>query len=323
MARPRRPRRPPRHRTRRRRQRSPRRDRPPSAAPIAEGAVPPAQSGPGPRVVLNTEPPAPSAARTRHRHDGFYLRLDGGLDIVGGRADFDDGETLRLRGAALVLDLMIGATPADGLTVGGGFWAAALDEPRAEFDGDGAGASASFEPTSGLAYVLVGPFVDVHPSPSRGFHFGAGFGLGFVSLPEATDVELQGDEERARLLSGAAASRCSAATTSGSPPTGHSVRCSASARSGRVRTTSCGTRRRPAPRTTRAPTRSRCCFRRCTTRQGESSARRGTLGGAAAAARRGEPGRAPCSSRYAAIQASGAFQLIATSLTDQACTWSV
>jgi hypothetical protein len=108
-----------------------------------------------------------------------------GLGALGTNVDFDDGRAgLGLSGGALMLDLMLGGTPAAGLTIGGGLWLGSLDEPDVEVDQD----RYAYEPTGGTAQLLLGPFIDAFPNPAGGFHFGGGFGVGAISLPEGRDL---------------------------------------------------------------------------------------------------------------------------------------
>jgi len=160
---------------------------PPPPPPEPEDTRPaPAQPPPPPpsqRVALAVPPPPPPAApRTRHLHDGFYLRMTVGPGWLSTNVDFDSGAHATFQGTGLNLDLMLGGTPTPGLTVGGGAWLGSADEPEVDFEVSG---SSEEEPVyrSSMGYGVFGPFIDVYPNPRTGFHFGAGFGVGFVALP--------------------------------------------------------------------------------------------------------------------------------------------
>jgi hypothetical protein len=141
----------------------------------------PSPSPPRGVISVRTEPPPPPVDSGRRTHDGFYLRLSSGLDFAASRVSFDGRPRLDLGGGGLAADVLVGGTPSRGLVLGGGIWAASIDEPQAKTDPGG------YDPQGKLSYGLVGPFIDVFPSPRRGLHFGGGFGVGFLSLPNEPD----------------------------------------------------------------------------------------------------------------------------------------
>jgi len=138
-------------------------------------------------VLTVPPPPAPVPPRTRRVHDGFYLRMTGGPGWLSTDVDFDSGAHADFRGTGLNLDLMIGGTPSSGLSIGGGAWLGSADEPEVNFE---VSESPDDEPTyeDSMAYGVLGAFIDLYPNPRSGFHFGAGFGVGFVTLPARADA---------------------------------------------------------------------------------------------------------------------------------------
>jgi hypothetical protein len=158
---------------------------PPPPEPEDTKAAPtePAPPAPSERMVLNVPPPPPpTRPRSRRLHDGFYLRMTSGPGWLSTSVDFDSGAHAAFRGTGLNLDLMAGGTPTPGLTIGGGGWLGSADEPEVDFEVSG---STEQEPVyrSSMAYGVLGAFIDVYPNPRTGFHFGAAFGVGFVTLP--------------------------------------------------------------------------------------------------------------------------------------------
>jgi len=137
-------------------------------------------------IDLQTQAPAPAQQRTRHLHDGLYLRMTTGLDFAAAAAEFDDGSKISMNGGAFTMGTLLGGTPTPGLAIGGGMWIGSVDEPKTDYDVDGDG---PYEPTGGLVYGIIGPFIDVHPNPRRGLHFGGAFGVGFMVLPENNAVD--------------------------------------------------------------------------------------------------------------------------------------
>jgi hypothetical protein len=129
-------------------------------------------------------PPLPP--RTRHYHDGFYLRLSAGYGALWIDSDYSDLGMGSASGSGIAIDLQIGGTPAPGLVIGGGllFQEAFRPSYDYEFDVSGAGADTA---VGDLGFVLFGPMIDVFPSPTSGFHFGGL--LGFAQIPGLSDPQ--------------------------------------------------------------------------------------------------------------------------------------
>jgi len=152
----------------------------------------PASSSPAPAINVVSDPagdhPADAEPKTRgaRRHDGFYLRLSlggGSLGARGYRYDaLDQRHAYEFEGNALTTEIMIGGTPAPGVTLGGAY----LGNYAARRDPDAAG-----QPDSWMSLGIVGPFIDVFPNPRRGFHFGGAIG------PAGTASYDDNSEERA------------------------------------------------------------------------------------------------------------------------------
>ena len=158
-------------------------------------AVPakPATTTPAPTIDVVRDPagdrPVDAEKKTRgaRRHDGFYLRLSlggGSLGARGYRYDtLDQRHDYEFQGDALSSDIMIGGTPAPGVTLGGAYltnYAARRDY----YDG-------AEQADSWMSFGIVGPFIDIFPNPRRGFHFGGAIG------PAATASFDDRSEERA------------------------------------------------------------------------------------------------------------------------------
>lgn len=136
-----------------------------NAVAMAQEAAPPPP--PPPSINLATPPPPPLEHRTYHTHDGFYLRMSLGPSYVSTAVSAADAT---VAGASGSLDLLIGGTPATGLTIGGGFLADSAPNPGYSAGGGGQ----TLDRSMGVA--LVGPFVDGFVDPRNGFHVGGMLG---------------------------------------------------------------------------------------------------------------------------------------------------
>jgi hypothetical protein len=145
-------------------------DSPPPPAP------PPAAS---PGIYVETPPPAPLQPRTRHFHDGFYLRLSGGFGALGVSSDAGTYGETTVAGEGFALDLLLGGTPSPGLVIGGGLLLQDAFQPRYK--------GAATDENDALLFTLFGPMIDVFPSPSSGFHFGALLGLASLGVTDDKD----------------------------------------------------------------------------------------------------------------------------------------
>lgn len=150
---------------------------PQTATPAAAPAT--ASPEPSPRKIVFDAPPAPTpnggdSSRTFHYHDGFYARLGLNYGITGGGFAIGDGADQRrldYTGSQLDLDLLLGGTPSDGLTIGGGLLMGSVLQPDVEVGGQNTA-------TQNLSVLILGPFVDGFFTPSSGWHAGALLGLG-------------------------------------------------------------------------------------------------------------------------------------------------
>jgi len=155
---------------------------PAEAAPESAPPEPPAEPGrinltgsSSPTMDLSTPPPPPRVLREYHRHEGFYLRVSGGLGYMGANLD-TPGFEYESGGMALNYELLVGGGPAPGLTIGGGVlgglqlsgdWEA--DDVAGSFSGD-------------LTTFIIGPFADGYPDPNGGWHLGGLLGLALASF---------------------------------------------------------------------------------------------------------------------------------------------
>jgi hypothetical protein len=85
---------------------------------------------------------------------------------------------------------MMGGTPATGVVVGGGLLFQTAVSPGQTIDGPPLQGLDSY-PGGGVGLALFGPFIDVFPNPSDGFHLGAELGLAGVGL-KGNDDKLSG-----------------------------------------------------------------------------------------------------------------------------------
>jgi hypothetical protein len=123
-----------------------------------------------------------------HLHDGFYLRLGGGIGFV---SDSFESEAVPLlgdiegtiTGGAAVGELAIGGAVAPGVILGGGFYGHTLPSPTAEDVEAGPVTIEEIEFESGN-FVLLGPFIDYYFNPERGLHLQGSLGLGLFTLGE-------------------------------------------------------------------------------------------------------------------------------------------
>ncbi len=149
-----------------------------SAAAQAEPAAPPPP--PPPTIRVETPPPPPAVPRTFHMHDGFYLRLSLGAGYTSTAVSGYSGASTdaTASGAGGAFDVLIGGTPAAGLTIGGGLLANSVANPSYSASGQSTNLDRS------MGFVLVGPFIDGFIDPRKGFHVGGmlgGAGLVFGS----------------------------------------------------------------------------------------------------------------------------------------------
>jgi hypothetical protein len=126
---------------------------------------------------VEEEPPPPRVEKGFQEHDGFYLRVAGGLGYLDTKADAS-GFDYSIRGFAVGFDLMLGGTPVPGLTLGGSYSYVQAPAPAVEANGS------SFDPDINFSVWTLGPFVDFYPDPKGGFHAGGNFGFTVASAAD-------------------------------------------------------------------------------------------------------------------------------------------
>jgi len=129
-----------------------------------------------PKIDLTTPPPPPPQVRTYQQHEGFYTRVDVG---VGGLLTGKSSGSINAGtgGLTFVYDVLIGAGPAPGITLGG----AAIGS--IQLSGDWEEDDTNLNVGSGNILTLVlGPFVDGFPDSKGGFHLGGSAGVGFAKF---------------------------------------------------------------------------------------------------------------------------------------------
>jgi hypothetical protein len=149
---------------------------PPAQSQPALQGQPPAQSQP----ALQGQPsaPVPAEAPGARTHDGFYLRLGLGGGAV--KAEFSGGDPgtpdVVGDGAAVLLDILVGGTPAPGFVLGGGYHIAVSADADFEVGTRTSGSGAA------LGQGIVGPFVNWFPLPNQGLDIGLLLGMAIVSM---------------------------------------------------------------------------------------------------------------------------------------------
>ncbi|HEY8945978.1 MAG TPA: hypothetical protein VIM73_17035 [Polyangiaceae bacterium] len=154
----------------------------PSVAFAQASPVAPPPEVPRGRIDLTTQAPAPLVPRSYRMHDGFYARASVGFGSLGANFDDDDpsGRDLDGSGFALGGDVMIGGSPARGLALGGallaqGALSAELDRPGQPPE------------DRGVTVLILGPFVDGFPIPSKGWHVGGMLGLALSNIEDSSN----------------------------------------------------------------------------------------------------------------------------------------
>lgn len=167
-------------------------DAPPGSVPVAPGSGSPPSGGttpyyeqapppPQPATIHVAQPPPPPLEpRTRLYHDGFYLRLSTGFGYQGASSSVGDSH-VSTHGAGFALDIMMGGTPATGVVVGGGLLFQTAVSPGQTIEGPIAPGLDAY-PGGGVGLGLFGPFIDVFPNPTGGFHLGAEVGFAGLGL---------------------------------------------------------------------------------------------------------------------------------------------
>ncbi len=164
-------------------------DLPPPPPPRQAETAPPPAAEPAPATMDVTTPaPPPPVTRTYHNHDGFYLRMSGGLAL--GRTVFATDSAAEpdyeLGGGGFALDLLVGGSPSPGVAIGGGLLLAGMTAPDIEIGGR------TVDVATGTGHALLGPFIDGFPQPHGGFHIGGLLGLARTNI----DREDESDADR-------------------------------------------------------------------------------------------------------------------------------
>lgn len=162
---------------------------PPPASPPPPSTLPPAAGPtltlPRGKIDLTTPPPSPPVPRSYHLHNGFYARASVGFGSI--TAHFDDndvsGRNLDGSGAALVGDLMIGGSPAEGVAIGG----ALLLEGSASIQFE----RGSQRADRSLSVGTLGAFIDGFPISNKGWHLGALAGFSRVNVENSSNDGLR------------------------------------------------------------------------------------------------------------------------------------
>lgn len=170
----------------------------PTSPPAGTGNTPYYEQAPPPQTppVIHVEqpPPPPLEPKTRHYHDGFYLRLSTGLGFqsVKSTASNTTGgdSSVSTSGAGFALDVLMGGTPTPGLVIGGGSVFQTAVSPGQSTGGPPMAGLDSQAP-GGVGLWLIGPMIDVFPNPNEGFHLGALLGIGAIGL-KGNDDKLSG-----------------------------------------------------------------------------------------------------------------------------------
>ena len=151
---------------------------PPEAAPVAPQQEP---------TIYVAQPPLPPLyPRTRLRHDGFYLRLSGGLGYGATTSKTDSsGSEHSVQGLTSGLDVLIGGTPGPGLVIGGGLFLSGYLAADSSSEGPALAGLTKGGEKSGLA--MIGPIIDIFPNPYGGLHFGGTVALAGSTLKSHDD----------------------------------------------------------------------------------------------------------------------------------------
>lgn len=133
-------------------------------------------TGDSPTIDLATPPPPAPVGRTYRQHEGFYIRVGGGLGSLLSANIDQAGFESSSDGVSLELEALVGGSPASGLTIGAGLLAGF--QLSGEWDATQAVGSQSADLTS----IIIGPFADGYPHPRGGFHLGGLLGLASVAF---------------------------------------------------------------------------------------------------------------------------------------------
>jgi hypothetical protein len=147
-----------------------------SAAPAAEPRGHINLTGSSPTIDLSTPKPGGPVGRTYRQHEGFYVRVGGGIGSLLS-ANIDQGPfESSSGGVTLELEALVGGSPASGLSIGGGLLAGF------QLSGDWEADDIVGTQSADLTTIIVGPFADGYPHPRGGFHAGGLIGLASVGF---------------------------------------------------------------------------------------------------------------------------------------------
>ncbi|HEX7672351.1 MAG TPA: hypothetical protein VF395_22305 [Polyangiaceae bacterium] len=139
------------------------------------GATADAPAAPPTDAIYVAQPPLPPLEpRSRHYHDGFYLRLSVGFGGLGVSSN-GGGTSSTTSGWGGAIDVLAGGTPAPGLVVGGGVLLQEAFSPSFSERGH----------SGPVGLGMLGPMIDAFPNPAGGFHVGGLVGLSRVGLDDA------------------------------------------------------------------------------------------------------------------------------------------
>jgi hypothetical protein len=127
-------------------------------------------------------------------HDGFYLRLNVGGGYLSSDVKYNspDVPDRKIEGGGVVLDVMLGGSPARGLAVGGGLWLQTSSDPKTRSN------SPAAESYDSLDFIMVGPFIDGFPDPQGGIHVGGALGFALLDASFSRDSSSQLESTSAR-----------------------------------------------------------------------------------------------------------------------------
>jgi hypothetical protein len=125
-----------------------------------------------------TEAASPASKAGVRTHHGFYARMGLGIGALIGNWTPDSSSTRHLVGFAEHYELALGGTPIPGLVIGGGIFGVIAGSPMYGWTT----LNTHFNiPGGSVVSEIIGPFVDVYPKPTRGFHFMAALGPAGIS----------------------------------------------------------------------------------------------------------------------------------------------
>jgi hypothetical protein len=128
-----------------------------------------------------------------YRHEGFYLRIAGGLNYSA-FAGTGSGRDVAIHGFTNGASLAIGGTIAEGLVLAGVLGGQQL---REHFHG-----GPPPEGRATAAYGELGVLVDYYPQPTDGWHVGAGIALGAITLSDSAVRDSAGASFSGKLFGG-------------------------------------------------------------------------------------------------------------------------